>query len=343
MKDNIRESVRLLIILLFIVATYLIYEKFTEPQIPELSSDLVMFSKDVSFGTTINAASTEIENEKKTTIDLSNAKKEIDLAYDMGADLVRFDLERKNLESADELGKLDEAVSYARGKKMRIYLAYLGRNVWLGTNEGGGKADWGEFKKEYKADTVFLMNRYKPDYFLILPECPYSIGRQVDSRQSMEEWFNFAKEVGLALKQISFPTKIALEGAMLSGGAKAADLAFAERVLGNNDIAINIFSMNAGSAAELEEGKKNLLGLKKKYHWEGEVWMGNVKIDAGGDEARQKNYFLYALHLASFDDFSGIILGRLRDSDGDNGGIVAEDFYPKESYAAIKEVMAKRN
>lgn len=342
MKDNIKESLKLLIILLFIVATYFIYGKFTEPQIPELSSDLVMFSRDVSFGTTINAASADMGSGKKSTIDLFNAKKEIDLAYDMGADLVRLDLERKNLESVDELGKLDAAVSYAREKKMRIYLAYLGRNAWLGTNEGGGKADWGEFKKEYKADTVFLMNRYKPDCFLILPECPYSIGRQVDSRQSMEEWFNFAKEVGLALKQISFPTKIALEGTMLSDGAKAADLAFAERVLGNNDVAINIFSMNAGSAAELEEGKENLLGLKKKYHWEGEVWMGNVKAGAGGNESKQKDYFLYALHLASSGDFSGIILGRLRDSDGDTSGIVAEDFYPKESYTAIKEVMAKR-
>ncbi|MDD3006211.1 MAG: hypothetical protein PHX30_01365 [Candidatus Pacebacteria bacterium] len=342
MEGNLKENMKLLIILLLFVSVYLGYKKFSEPQIPELSSDMVSFSKNVSFGTTINAASAKVGREKDFAIDLSNVEKEISLASDLGAGLVRFDLERRTLESAGELAKLDGAVACARDKKMKVYLAYLGRNSWLGSNEGGGNASWDDFKKEYKSDTVFLMARYKPDYFLILPECPYSIGRQVDSRRSLEEWFNFSKEVGLAIKQISFSTKVALEGTVLSDGAKAMDRTFAERVLGNNDAVIDIFSMNAGSATELEGGKKNLLGMKKKYHWEGEVWMGNVRNDSGNDMAEQEDYFLYSLHLANSAGFSGIILGQLRDGSSDAGGIVAEDFSPKSSYTAINEVMAKR-
>ena len=342
MKDSIKEIAKYLTILLFFVAAYLIYGKLSEPRIPELDSHVVSFSKNVSFGATVNAASAHIGSEESLSIDSDNAKKEIDATYDLGADLVRFNLERRTLESADEMEKLDGVVSYAQGKNMKIYLAYLGRNSWLGSGEGAGKANWEDFKKGYEADAVFLMAKYKPDYFLILPECSYNIGRQVNSKRAMEEWYDFAKEVGLAIKRVSFSTKIALEGTMLSSGAKSADVAFAERVLSSNDAAINIFSMNVGSATELEKGMENLLNMKKKYHWEGEIWMGNVGISSDGDVQKQKDFLLYAIHLTNRNDFSGIILGQLRDGAGDKNGIVTESYGLKNSYTAIKEVMGDR-
>ena len=342
MKDNIKEIAKILIVLLFFVAAYFVYEKLSEPQIPQLDSDVVSFSKNISFGITVDAVSAQMGSGENITIDSDSAKKEIDVASDLGTDLVRFNIERRTLESADELEKLDEIVTYAQGKKMKIYLAYLGRNAWLGSGEGAGKASWEDFKKGYQADAVFLMTKYKPDYFLILPECPYDIGRQVNSKRAMEEWFDFAKEVGLSIKRVSFPTKIALEETMLSSGARSADMAFAEKVLSENDIAINIFSINVGSAAELAGGVENLLNLKKKYHWEGEIWMGNVKTSSEGDEQKQKDFLLYAIHLTDRQGFSGIVLGQLRDGAGGKNGIVTESYGLKNSYTAIKEVMADR-
>lgn len=342
MKDNIKKIAKILIVLLFFAAVYFVYIKLSEPKIPQLDSDVVSFSKNISFGTTVDAASAQMGSGENLTIDSDSAKKEIDIASDLGTDLVRFNLERRTLESADELGKMDEIVSYAQGKKMKIYLAYLGRDAWLGSGEGAGKASWEDFKKGYEADAVFLMAKYKPDYFLILPECPYDIGRQVSSKRALDEWYDFAKEVGLSIKRVSFSTKIALEGTMLSSGAKSADMVFAEKVLGNNDIAINIFSMNVGSAAELEGGMENLLNLKKKYHWEGEIWMGNVKISSDIDAQKQKDFLLYTIHLTNCNGFSGIVLGQLRDGAGDKSGIVTDGYGLKNSYTAIKEVMADR-
>lgn len=341
MKELFKENAALLIILLLSIATYLVYGKFNEVRVPEMDPSLVSFSKSVVFGSTINAASAT-SDEKNFVIDLGSAEKEIDLAYDMGAGLVRFDVEQKTLASAEEIKKLDEVVSYARFKKMKIYLAYLGRNSWLGAGEGGGKANWEDFKKGYKTDAVSLMERYRPDFFLILPDCPSGIGRQVDSQRTPDDWLNFAKETGIAIKQVSFPAKVVLEGTILSDKRQPEDTIFAERALENNDAAINIFSMNAGSATELKEGMETLSAMKKKYHWEGEIWMGNVEGDSDGDARKQKDFLLYALHSANSNGFSGIILGRLRDDAGNRSGIVAEDYSPKDSYAAIKEVMAGR-
>ncbi|MFA6897421.1 MAG: hypothetical protein WCQ96_04005 [Patescibacteria group bacterium] len=341
MKELLKENAALLIILLFFIATYLVYGKFNELRIPEMDPSLVSFSKSVVFGSTINAASATA-GERNFVIDIGSAEKEIDLAYDMGAGLTRFDVEQKTLASAEEIKKLDEVVSYARSKKMKIYLAYLGRDSWLGTGEGGGKANWEDFKKGYETDAVSLMERYKPDFFLILPDCPSGIGRQVDSQRTPEEWLDFAKETGVSIKQVSFPTKVVLEGMILSDKRKSGDAAFAERALENNDAAINIFSMKVGSATALKEGTEALLSMRKKYHWEGEIWMGNVENDSGGDVRKQKDFLLYALHSANSNGFSGVILGQLRDDAGNRSGVVAEDYSPKDSYAAIKEVMAGR-
>jgi len=341
MKELFKENAALLIILLLFIATYLVYGKFNEVRVPEMDPSLVSFSNGVVFGSTIDAASATM-GEKNFVIDLSSAEKEMDIAYDMGVGLARFDVEQKTLASVEEIKKLDEVVSYARFKKMKIYLAYLGRNSWLGAGEGGGKANWEDFKKGYKTDAVSLMERYRPDFFLILPDCPSGIGRQVDSQRTPDDWLNFAKETGIAIKQVSFPAKVVLEGTILSDKRQPEDTTFAERALENNDAAINIFSMNAGSATELKEGTETLLAMKKKYHWEGEIWMGNVEGDSGGDARKQKDFLLYALHSANSNGFSGIVLGRLRDDAGNRSGIVAEDYSPKDSYAAIKEVMAGR-
>jgi hypothetical protein len=343
MKSRIQKGLRLAAISLFLISIFFIYGKFSESMIPELDSGSVPFAKEIVFGVTVDAASYEMGSGKGMVIDTDGAKEQIDLISELGADAVRLNLEKNALEDASEREKLDGVMDHIRGKKMAVILAYQGRESWSGPGRGKGKADWGEFKEGYKEDVVFIMERYDPEYLLILPGCPSDIGRQVNSEKTSGEWSEFAKEAGLAAKQISFSANVILEGSLSSDGERARELEFAEAALGSNDISINIFSISAGDIEELEAGIENLLALKKKYHWDGGVWMGNVRADFSDDTAKQEDFLLYSLYLANSNGFSGAVVGNLADGKGDQGGILGGDYAPKASYTAIKEVMARRD
>jgi hypothetical protein len=341
MQGKFQKGLRTAFLVLCLVLIFFVYKKFNEPMVPEMDPASVPFSKDVSFGAVVDAASHSIGG-KNSVIDREGAKKEIDLISEAGGDVARFNLERRSLEDAGELEKLDWLIDYARSRQMKIFLAYQGRESWLGSRIGKGRADWEEFANKYKEDVVFLAKRYQPDYMLILPQCPSGIGRQVNSKRTSREWSNYAKEVGVAVKQVNFAINIVLEGVLFAEGERKADVEFAETALASNDISINVFSMRAGSIDELEEGTEKFLDIRKKYHWEGFLWMGNVDASFGRDAAQEKDFILYSLYLANSNGFSGVILGKLTDSE-EGGGILRQDHTTKDVYASIREIMAKRD
>jgi hypothetical protein len=333
----------LFLLLLLLLAALLVRKFFFSVIIPDMEPGKVAFSADIAVGVTVDAASKE--RGKELDIDIARAQKEIDAASALGAGLVRFNLEKKTLASAEESAKLDQVISYARARKMRIFLALMGRESDLGSplfpapGGGTGKARWEDFQREYKWDAAAVAGRYKPEYVLILPECPEGIGAQIDSERTVQEWVNFAKEVGLAVKQANFSTRVALEGT-LAGASSQSD--FAEMVLEDNDVALDIFSLNAKSADELEAGVENLLALRDKYHWNGQLWLGDVAPLSGDEPGAQEDFLLYAFHLANSHDLSGIILSRLCDSGQEKSGLLGADFSPKPSYGAVREVLARK-
>jgi hypothetical protein len=198
-----------------------------------------------------------------------------------------------------------------------------------------------------KAD--FLSRRYKNEYFFILPECPYLIGNEVNTKRELDEWLGFAKEVSLSIKKNSLDTKIILEEIFVPGGSSQSEMEFAGDVIQNNDPAIDVISMKAQNADELEDGMRNLVGMKNKYHWQGDLWMSSVKsesdiFDPGSNkEDSQKNFLLYSIHLANTNGFGGLITANLRDGSKRDDGILKEDYSAKPSYDAIRQIMGNTN
>jgi hypothetical protein len=346
-------------LLMFLSLLFLTFKALTGSQIPEMNAGSLIVSPQMLTGVTIDAASSDFGSGKDFSVDSSAAKKEIDSASAAGFDLVRFNIKKETLENAGEQGRMDEIISYARSKKLKIYIGYFGKEAWLnssvlssGGTYGGGKAGWEEFKKGYNDDVSLIMNKYHPDYILILPQCPYGVGRQVNSERTVEEWFNFSKDVAFSIKKISYGTKVALEEAMISSDPqKEPEMELAQMALENNDSVLDIISTSAGSVAELEEAAKNLYGMGGKNHWHGELWIGSVDssfldessfFSAKDRENKRKDFYLYYVHLASNDNFGGVIISKLRDGKDGKGGIIGEDYSPKVSYDAIKQVMKNR-
>lgn len=348
--QDYNKLIRIVLLLLSLYVGSILYGRIFEPRVPELDPDSISFTKETALGVRVDAASSDLEKRDAAGVDLERAKREIDLIAGLGAEVARFDLEKDMLAEAEDLSGLDQAIAYARSKKLQIYLSFLGRRSWLSSPSvaddrsygAGGKASWEEFKRGYKDDVVWITNRYRPDYFLILPDCPRVVGQQVDSQRSMKEWFDFAKETGLTIKKISFPTQVALEGVVTGEGKGAGETEFADVAMSEDDAAIDIFSMRSGDIKELEGGMKRMLSIRDKYHWRGKIWMGSVSPAEGSSAEEQEDYLLYSLHLASSEGFSGVVIGRLCDSAGEDGGLAKEDYSLKPSYAAIKEVLSGR-
>lgn len=346
-----RENTFLIfLLLLFFVAFFLIFKMYIAPQIPELEADMISVPENMAFGATIDAASCDPDGGRSCDIVLDDAKKELDAAAEMGVNFVRFNLAGETMDSKEELQKLDEAISYARARKLKINLALWGRKKWI-SSYGGNRIAWEEFQKKYAEDAGSYMQRYQPDYFVILPECPHVPGDQVSSENTAEQWLEFAKKAALSAKQNFYDSKIVLEGFMSAGNDIRKDEAeFLNVVIRNSDPIISIISIKEENVSDLESGVKNLTRMKEKYHWQGAVWLGSVDFSSGNllygkqdnssSYQEQKKFFLYAFYLANANGFSGVSVGSLRDRIGSNNGILKEDFSSKPAYDAMKQVMS---
>ena len=336
---------------IFLALVYSVCGTLRESEVPEMDAGLVSVSERMAFGVTIIPASSALGRGGEASIDEAGAKKGIDAAVLLGADFIRIDLEKRTLEKEDEMDKMDSVTAYARERGLGIELDYLGRREWSDagperTYGGGGEAEWEEFKVMYQEDAESLARRYEPEYFLILPDCPSVIGRQIDSERSPGEWLGFMKKVALAVRKNSADSKIVSEAVISSDGSVRGETEFAGEMIRDNDPAIDIIAIKARSADEMEKGIKSLLQVTGKHHWHGAVWLSEVEFSgsdmlSGADrEIRQKDFLLYAIHLASTNDFGAVSLAGLRGGDGD--GILRDDYSPKPAYDAIAEVMSDR-
>ncbi|MFA7169638.1 MAG: hypothetical protein WC178_02180 [Candidatus Paceibacterota bacterium] len=329
-------------LLIFLFLSNLASNFFNEVRIPELDPNLISVSKKMSFGVTINSASAVFGDGKTSSVDFNSAKKDIEAASTLGSDLVRINLEGEMLEKAEDVNELKEVIVFARAEHMKIFLAFWGRESRLGSFNAAGKSTFDDFRKSYIEDTNFLMDQFAPEYMLILPECPYWAEKQVSSEVSPDEWFDFAKDVALSVKKKSFETKVVVEGDFYSAvdeGEK--ELEFVKQVMEDNGPTFDVVSLNIKNAQELEDSTDKLLQMGDKYHWHGELWMGDVEFSKQNDE-KLKNFIIYAMYLADSNDFGGFVISQFRDSSISSDGILSEDFSQKSSYGAIKNVIDNR-
>ncbi len=362
-KKLVLAGIVVLVIFLFIgifsINSWLNEEEQSIP--PQNISDVAVPAS-MTFGVLIDSASYRYPGHDNGLIDLDNAKKEIDAVKELGVDFARFDIRNETLKYPEEMQKLDEVISYARSKNLEIYIGVYGMESWMDLGMwlpehaygGAGKADWDEFRGMYSSEAENLAQRYKPDYMMILVECPFNIGNQIESIRTTEEWIDYTKEVAIAVKNVSPGTKLVLNQIVRKGGGPHgnSEFEFTEAIMSDNTSLIDIIGADPYSRNDLDDQVSNLLYLKNRYSWHGDIWIGETNLLSAGklfrcstlkEDENQKNYFVYAIDLATKNDFNGFVIFYLRDGTNDVGmGIMYEDFTPKPAYNAIKEIMQNR-
>ncbi len=312
-----------------------------------------------AFGITIDYASYRYPGYSRGTFSVDKSKKQIDLAKGLGVDYVRFDIRDEAVNYPEEVEKLDEIIEYARLRNLKILIGVYGRET-LYTNDflsypygGSGKASWKEFKQMYTNETKFLVKRYHPDYVIIVPECPFNIGNQVNSVRTISEWVNYTKGLASIIRQESPGTEIVLNEIPHKNGAQgAADYEFTEAIMKDGSGLIDVIGSDSYNYDDLKTDLRNLSELKSRYHWQGKLWVTeanlveNVELftrpSTPEEDRNQAHYFVYAINLASKSGFSGFCVFNFTDDANDGGcgwGITYSDFTPKPAYYAIKRAI----
>ena len=160
----------------------------------------------MTFGITIDYASYRYPGYSRGSFLVNESKKQIDIAKELGVNYVRFDIRNEAINYPEEMKKLDTIIEYARSQNLGILIGAYGMETWYNSNflnypyGGSGKASWEEFKEMYTNETKFLVERYKPDYMIIVPECPFNIGNQINSVRTINEWVEYTKNVANMIK-----------------------------------------------------------------------------------------------------------------------------------------------
>jgi len=254
----------------------------------------------------------------------------------------------------NEINKLDSIISYARSKGLDIYIGVYGMESWLPAsfwwdmsshpNGGAGKASWDEFKDMYESEVAYLANRYHPDYMMIMMELRFNLGNQINSVRSIEEWVQFTKIIADSIKNISPETKIVLnETARRKSTPSSVD--YIKSIMHDNYEKIDIIGIDPYSYSEMEDEVSTIVKLAKDYNWHGKIWVGETNLFDFDNEDKQRDYFLYSIDLADKNGFDGFSIFYFRDGNetAENIGILKEDFTPKSSYTAIKQIIQQRN
>jgi len=355
MKRKATALVVSLLLLIFLAAIF-VFSYISRSRIPDMQSNLVTVSEDMVFGVVIGEDPRLIERDELLFMDPEAYKKEIDLASGLGADFVRIDINGSVTDNEDRLKHLDEVVEYAEKLDLDLCFGVFGRKDWVndsifyGNNQGGnGDANWDDFVEEYKKEIRVLAERYEPRYLVIFPECSDFLSDQIDSKIDNGEWLDLAKDIALEVKIGALNSKVIVGGALSKGESYSSDdWGLLHMIIENNDPIIDVVSINAYDVAGLDEQLDDFMRLKEKYHWQGEIWMGEVAFSPSVAESYfdndldkgQEDFFLYALHLADKNDFNGFVIYNFRKSDDSlNEGIVTEDYSERPAYGALKEIM----
>lgn len=338
---KIKETAVLLILLLAIFVLGCII-KISETPTQQVSIQIL---KKMTFGATVDSTSYRYPGHWYGSIDEEGSKKEIDAMAEMGMDFFRIDIRNETLGFPQEVNKLDNIIAYGRSKNLKVYIGVYGMEKWLASfakivtlyrKGGGGAASWDEFREMYTGETIYLMNRYKPDYIMIMGEARQNIGNQVNSERPVSDWLAYTKELAAKIKGISPNTKIVLNEVIRSK-ASLSSVDYVEAIMKDNDSNIDIIGIDPYEFDELREEISTSTRLAKQYKWHGELWVGETNILHPKGDDYQGKYFETAIDLARENNFTGFVVFYFRDIQvvTESRGIMRNDFSKKPAYLTI--------
>lgn len=155
------------------------------------------------FGAQLTFASGNME------IDLAELKEQLKVIEETGVDVVRLDLsyDAWMINDKANIERHDKIIQQIRDDSKLLMIADKGADSFI-----GHPVTWEEFKKQHLKHTRIFMERYRPDYYVVVKEPVWyrDFEKMISTETTPEMWRGLAKEACSIVKEISPNTKTAI-------------------------------------------------------------------------------------------------------------------------------------
>lgn len=246
-------------------------------------------------------------------IGINELKEQLQVIEETGVDVVRIDIDYEAwmTNDVDNIGRHDELIAQIRTDGKKLMLADRGA-----TSFTKDKVTWEYFKQQHLKYTRIFMERYMPDYYVVVKEPTWymDFDPMISTDITPMMWYELASEACNIVKEVNPATKTAV--AVYPSGRLAEGFFELAVNIGNLDImGVDCYDNN-----DLEVTTEDLIPLVPD---DKEIWMLESWNGGGGsylqpwkkcDDARwirksvyysQNNNFqgyvcYYALHFSSY-------------------------------------------
>lgn len=142
-------------------------------------------------------------------INLSELKEQLRVVEETGADVIRIDIDYEAwmTDNQDNIRRHDELIKQIRGDGKKLMLADRGAAGFT-----KNRVSWEYFKQQHLKHTRIFMERYKPDYYIVVKEPIWYVKFKpmIHTDTTPEMWYELASDACNIVKKINPDTKCAI-------------------------------------------------------------------------------------------------------------------------------------
>ena len=252
-------------------------------------------------------------------IDINELKEQLEVIEETGADIIRIDIDYDAwmTNDQDNIKRHDEIIKQIRSDGIKLMLADRGA-----TRFTKNKVTWEHFKQQHLKHTRIFMERYKPDYYVVVKEPIWymDFDPMISTVTTPEMWYELASKACDIVKEINPETKCAI--AVYPSGREEKEFFTLTANISNLDImGVDCYDKN-----DLKVVTNDLIPLapKNKEIWMLESWNGGGgsylqpwKKDEDAEWVKNSVYYsqnnnfkgyisYYPLHFSSYTKLRGV-------------------------------------
>jgi len=252
-------------------------------------------------------------------IDINELKEQLKVIEKTGVDIIRIDIDyeawMKN--DRDNIKRHDDIIKQIRNDDKKLMLADRGAASFV-----KNKVAWKYFREQHLKHTRIFMERYKPDYYVVVKEPIWytDFNQMISTNTTPEMWYELAFEACNIVKEVNFKTKCGI-AVYPSGHRENEFFALAANISNLDIMGVDCYDKN-----DLQVTTDNLISLlpSDKEIWMLESWNGGGssylqpwKKDEDAEWIRTSVYYsqnnkfggyicYYPLHFSSYTELRNV-------------------------------------
>ncbi|MFH1048191.1 MAG: alpha-amylase family glycosyl hydrolase [Patescibacteria group bacterium] len=236
-------------------------------------------------------------------IGIDELKEQLKVIEETGADVIRIDMDYEAwmTNNQDNIKRHNEIIKQIKSDGKLLMLADRGAISFK-----KNKVTWDYFREQHLKHTRIFMERYKPDYYVVVKEpiWYYKFYSMISTNTTPEMWRDLASEACAIVKEVSPKTKCAV--AVYASGEREKEFFALAADIANLDI----MGVDVYDDKDIQATTNNLISLvpENKELWMLESWNGGASSYLQPwKENDDANWIKKSVYFSQKNNFSGYI------------------------------------